>query len=154
MKKIIVILVAIVVSSSMVSCKKENAASKVKKENVDSAVQRDLKISEGSPVVSFDKTEYDFGTVKEGVFVETSFVLTNVGKTDLIITNAKSTCGCTVPVWPRDVIKPGESGEIKVKFNTIGKPNKQSKTVTIYTNTEKGVEFVKIKGFVTPKKIK
>jgi len=152
MKKIAIVLVTVSISLLMISCGESNAVSKVKKENVANAQKRDMDINKGAPIVSFDKTEFDFGTVNEGEFVETTFVITNTGKSDLIITNAQSTCGCTVPVWPRKAVKPGETADIKVKFNTRGKPNKQSKAVTLYTNTAKGREVVKIKGFVTPKK--
>lgn len=136
----------------LVSCGKENAALKVKKENLENAAKRDISISAGAPVVSFDKETHDFGTVNEGDVVQTSFIVTNTGKGDLVITNAKASCGCTVPNWPKEAIAPGETGEIKVRFNTNGKPNKQSKSITLTTNTAKGREIVKITGMVTPKK--
>ena len=151
MKKIIVAIAFVASVGVMFSCKEGNATSKVKKENVVKAEKRDNDISKGAPVVSFDRTEHDFGTVNEGEIVETSFVVTNSGKSDLVITNAKATCGCTVPVWPKEPVAPGKSAEIKVKFNTNGKPNKQSKAVTLYTNTAAGREVVKIVGMVTPK---
>lgn len=151
MKKAIIALAFLVSVGSLVSCQKGNAASKVKKENILKAQERDNDISKGAPVISFDKETHDFGVVKEGDVVETSFVVTNTGKSSLVITDAKATCGCTVPTWPKEAVGPGESAEVKVKFNTSGKPNKQSKTVTLYTNTEKGVETVKITGMVTPK---
>ncbi|MFY7671498.1 DUF1573 domain-containing protein [Tenacibaculum sp. MEBiC06402] len=151
MKKIVGILVLAVAFSSVISCKKGNAAAKVKQENVTQANQRDKEISQGAPEIAFDKEVYDFGTVEEGFVVETSFKVTNTGKSDLVITDAKATCGCTVPTWPKDPIKPGATAEIQVKFNTAGKPNKQSKTVTLTTNTSKGQEQVKVTGMVTPK---
>lgn len=136
----------------LVSCGKENAALKVKKENLENAAKRDISISAGAPVVSFDKETHDFGTVNEGDVVQTSFIVTNTGKGDLVITNAKASCGCTVPNWPKEAIAPGKTGKIKVRFNTNGKPNKQSKSITLTTNTAKGREIVKITGMVTPKK--
>lgn len=154
MKKAVVALAFLVATGSFISCGKGNATSKIKKENISKAEERDTNIGKGAPVVSFDKETYDFGTVKEGEVVETTFTVTNSGKTNLIITDAKATCGCTVPTWPKEPIAPGKTGELKVKFNTSGKPNKQSKTVTLYTNTEKGVETVKISGMVTPKQKK
>ena len=61
-------------------------------------------------------------------------------------------CGCTVPEYPREIpIKPGESSEIKVKFDSSNKPGMQRKTVTLVTNTEKGKELLNIKAFVLPK---
>jgi hypothetical protein len=123
----------------------------VKKTNLDSAKKRDVEISKGAASISFDKMEYDFGTVNEGDMVETTFVITNSGKTDLVISNAKPSCGCTVPVWPKEPIKPGASADLLVKFNTAGKPNRQSKTVTLTTNTATGREVVRLKGMVNPK---
>ncbi|PQJ20753.1 DUF1573 domain-containing protein [Tenacibaculum sp. SG-28] len=136
-----------------VSCKEGNAASKVKKENLIQAEKRDSQINIGSPIAKFDKEVFDFGKVPEGEIVKTTFTITNDGKSDLIISDATSTCGCTVPEWPKEAIAPGETKEIKVSFNTNGKPNKQSKAVTLTTNTEKGREILKITGMVTPKTI-
>ena len=66
----------------------------------------------------------------------------------LVVSNIKSTCGCTVPSnWTREVA-PGETGQFTVKFNGKGNGNKVSKTVTLTTNTEKGKEMVKITAFV------
>ncbi len=151
MRKTIGILALAVSFSTIVSCKKGNAAAKVKQENVTIANQRDKEINQGAPEIAFDKETHDFGVVEEGFVVETSFKVTNTGKSDLVITDAKATCGCTVPTWPKEPIKPGATAEIQVKFNTSGKPNKQSKTVTLTTNTAKGQEQVKVTGMVTPK---
>ena len=148
MKKII-FLVALV---AFTSCKKENASAKIKAENIEAAALRDAEINKGVPVIEWDKTEHDFGTLEHGEKVETIFTLKNIGEGDLVITNAKGSCGCTVPVWPRENIKPGESAEIKVVFNSSGKKNKTTNTVTLTTNTEKGNEIVRIKAFVNPKK--
>lgn len=151
MKKIAVAIAFILSTGVFVSCGNGNAASKVKKENIENAEKRDVSINAGAASISFDKEEYNFGTVTEGEVVKTTFTVTNTGKTDLVITNAKASCGCTVPVWPREAIAPGKTGEIQVSFNTNGKPNRQSKSITLTTNTKKGREVLKISGMVTPK---
>ena len=133
-----------------VSCK-ENAAAKIKKENIEIASDRDAKIKVGGAKISFDKIEHDFGTINEGDIVETIFSFTNTGKSELIISSAKGSCGCTVPEWPKEPILPGAKGEIKVKFNSDRKPNKQQKQVTLATNTNDGKEILIIKAQVTPK---
>ena len=133
------------------SCNKESASVKVKKENLETAKKRDVEISKGAAEIKFDIIEYDFGTVNEGEIVEAKYMVTNAGKTDLIISNVQASCGCTVPVWPKDPIKPGESAEVLANFNTAGKPNRQSKTLTLFTNTAKGREVLRLKGSVTPK---
>ncbi|CAM1367835.1 conserved exported protein of unknown function [Tenacibaculum soleae] len=151
MKKIAVAIAFILSTGVFISCGNGNAASKVKKENIENAEKRDVSINAGAASISFDKEEYNFGTVTEGEVVKTTFTVTNTGKTDLVITNAKASCGCTVPVWPREAIAPGKTGEIQVSFNTNGKPNRQSKSITLTTNTKKGREVLKISGMVTPK---
>jgi hypothetical protein len=133
------------------SCNTSNASSKVNKTNLENAKSRDIEIKKGSASISFDTNEYDFGTVNEGDVVEKTFKITNSGNTDLIITNAQPSCGCTVPVWPKEPIKPGASADLFVKFNTAGKPNRQLKTITLTTNTEAGRQVLKLKGSVTPK---
>lgn len=149
MKKIIALSV-LSLSLMLVSCN-ENAAKKIKSENLELAKERDKEIKIGGPKLKFDKTEHDFGVINEGDIVETVFTFTNSGKSELIITSAKGTCGCTVPEWPKEPIMPGESGEIKVKFNSDRKPNLQQKQITLVTNTDQGKEILKIKAQVTPK---
>jgi len=150
MKKTQIIYIAIL-SLVIVSCK-ENAASKIKETNLETAKERDAIINLGAPIIEFDKTEYDFGDVKEGDVVEGIFNISNAGKVDLIITNAKASCGCTVPEWPKEAIKPGESAELKFSFNSRGRTGKQSKSITLKTNTEKGTEMLRISGNVIGKK--
>ncbi|WP_108866968.1 DUF1573 domain-containing protein [Aquimarina aquimarini] len=148
MKKGILILAGIF-AMTLVSCK-EDAAKKVKEENVEMAEGRDAKNTD-FPVMSFAKTEHDFGTINEGDVVEHKFEFTNTGKAPLVIVSAKGSCGCTVPQWPKDPVAPGAKGEMLVKFNSSGKPNQQTKQVTITANTEAGKEIIKIKATVTPK---
>lgn len=148
MKKTIVIS-ALILAVAFVSCS-EDASKKIKTENLELAKERDNDIKLGGPKFKFDKTEHDFGTINEGDVVETVFNFTNEGKSELIITSAKGSCGCTVPEWPREPIMPGESGQIKVKFNSYRKPNLQQKQITLATNTENGKEILKIRAQVTP----
>ena len=148
MKKGILILAGIF-AMTFVSCK-EDASKKVKEENVGIAAERDEQ-NKDLPVMTFQETEYDFGTINEGDVVEHIFKFTNTGKAPLVIVSAKGSCGCTVPEWPKEPIAPGATGEMLVKFNSNGKPNLQNKQVTITANTEAGKEILKIKAMVTPK---
>jgi hypothetical protein len=132
------------------SCKQESAADKIT--DADMATIEAAKALEGKfPKVKLDKEVHDFGTINEGDMVETEFLVTNDGEVDLIISDAKGSCGCTVPEPPKEPIKPGASAPIKVTFNSQGKPGEQKKTVTLTTNTEKGYETFEIKANVTPK---
>lgn len=144
-----IVLAALSLGMFMISCK-EDASKKVNAENVESAKARDEQIKEGGPRIKFDKTEHDFGIITEGDIVETVFSFTNSGKSELIITSAKGSCGCTVPEYPKEPIMPGESGQIKVKFNSTKRLNLQQKQVTLTTNTGTGQEILKIRAQVIP----
>ncbi|MFN0729142.1 DUF1573 domain-containing protein [Polaribacter gochangensis] len=152
MRKIIVFSLAVSLGL-LTACSGGNAAAKVDQSKLAEAKKRDIDINKGAPIISLDKKEYDFGTVTDGDVVQTTFVITNTGKSPLIITDAKTTCGCTVPTWPKDKpIAPGESTEIEVVFNTAGKGGgRQVKDVTLFTNTAVGREILKIKGIVNRK---
>ena len=79
-------------------------------------------------------------------------MFTNVGKSNLIISDASGSCGCTVPDYPKNTpIKPGESGKIVVKFDSSNRPGMQRKAVTLITNTSKGKHILNIKSIVIPK---
>ncbi len=79
--------------------------------------------------------EFDYGTVKAGEIVEHVFKYKNTGNQPLVITNARSTCGCTVPKFDREPLPVGETAEISVRFNTKGKKGKQRKPVIVTANT-------------------
>ena len=149
MKRTFLIL-GVVTLMVLSSCKNNDATSKIKAENVEEAAQRD-QAAKKLAVMTFEATEYDFGTIEQGTQVEKIFKFTNTGEAPLIITNATSTCGCTVPEYPKNKpIAPGESGELLVKYNGSGK-NQITKTVTVTANTLKGAEQIVIRAFVNAK---
>ena len=130
------------------SCK-EDASKKIEEANVTAAAERDANASK-FPQIEFDKVEHDFGEIEKGTSVETTFNYKNTGDAPLVITDIKSSCGCTVPQdWSKDPLAPGESGKFSVKYNGSG-ANNITKTITVTANTEKGTEVVKIKAFVKP----
>lgn len=98
------------------------------------------------PIMKFEKELFEFGEISQGEKVNFSYKFTNVGEGDLIISSAKGSCGCTVPQWPKEPIRPGESGEIKVVFNSDGKSGKQHKTVEIIANTQPSNNVVALSG--------
>ncbi len=100
---------------------------------------------------SFPVDSHDFGTINEGDVVEHVFKFTNNGEAPLIIENARASCGCTVPNYPKEPIPVGGSGEIQVRFDSKGKPGVQSKTVTITANTNPKTTKIYIKSNVVPK---
>jgi hypothetical protein len=101
--------------------------------------------------MDFEAIEWDFGDINQGDVVVHAFKFTNSGSDPLIITNAKGSCGCTVPEWPRAPVAPGESGVIDVKFNSKGKKGKQNKRVTLTTNMVPSQQILTVKGQVNLK---
>ncbi|MFK8165025.1 MAG: DUF1573 domain-containing protein [Lewinella sp.] len=95
-----------------------------------------------------EANEYAFGSVKEGEVITHDFTFTNTGKVPLLITKARSTCGCTVPAYPEQPIAPGAEGIISVAFDTKNKYGRQRKAVTITANTYPASTVVYMDGTV------
>lgn len=101
--------------------------------------------------IKYEEEVFDFGVANEGDLVKHVFKFKNTGTEPLVISNAKGSCGCTVPTWPKEPVPPGGSAEINVEFNTKGKPGNQSKRVTVTANTVPTETFIEIKGTVKGK---
>ena len=114
-----------------------------------SSQQPNVKPEGPLPAFKFSEESFDFGTITEGDVVDHVFSFVNQGEAPLIISSATASCGCTVPVWPKAPIAPGEQGEIKVQFNSRSKPGVQNKTVTVTANTYPKVTRLKIKANVS-----
>ena len=89
-----------------------------------------------APVATFDNKVFDFGKITQGDKVKHDFKLTNDGKTDLLIRNVKTSCGCTA-VKNENIVKPGETTNLSIEFNSRGKRNRQNKSITVITNDPK-----------------
>ncbi|MBP7477126.1 MAG: DUF1573 domain-containing protein [Chitinophagales bacterium] len=85
--------------------------------------------------ISFQDTLINLGTIKEGEVKKLSFKFTNSGDQDLVIMDAKGSCGCTVANYPKEVFKPNTSGEITAEFNSKNRLGKNRKAISVYTNT-------------------
>ncbi len=103
------------------------------------------------PAFSFEKTEHDFGTIKEGEKVSYTFKFKNTGEAPLIISKVQPSCGCTAPDWSKEPIPVGGEGFVKVEFDSNGKPNIQQKSVNVTANTWPQVTTLRFKAMVTPK---
>lgn len=132
-----------------VSCNQKQT-SKITSEDMETIAVENV-LAGKLPKLELDKVEHDFGNINEGDVVETEFIVKNIGESDLVISDATASCGCTVPNYPKEPIAPGESAPIKVSFNSAGKTGQQNKTVTLTTNTETGKETFNIKANVAPK---
>ena len=124
-----------------------DATSRIESSN---EVSSEESMMEALPTIDFESDFHDFGEIQNGTPVETVFTYTNSGQSPLVVTDIKSTCGCTVPQgWSREPLAPGASSQFTVKFNGKG-ANKVSKTITLTTNTESGREQVRISAFIVP----
>ena len=100
------------------------------------------------PEITFKTTSYDYGSIAMNSDGTYSFEFTNTGNEPLILSKPRSSCGCTVPAWPKEPILPGESNKIKVTYNT-SKAGAFNKTVTVYSNAKnKSAIVLRIKGKV------
>ena len=118
-----------------------------KAEQPAAATTKPATVTDG-PQIKFESETIDYGDIIKGANGVRQFVFTNTGKTDLLITNAQGSCGCTVPTFPKEAIKPGEKGKIEVKYDTQ-RQGAFTKYVTITTNIgDKETKTLTIKGNV------
>ena len=159
-------IVAILASALLFSCGGEDAKSKpIKETPKQEASTPDVNTKPGKfdpaknaaqepagPLtsISFNEYTHDFGTIDEGDVVVHTFEFVNSGTEPLILDKCKGSCGCTVPVCPKEPIAPGATGSIEVKFNSKGKKNKQTKKVTVTANTDPAQTILTINAQVTP----
>ena len=140
-------LIALVSISLITFSCKEKATEKIENANVEAAAVRDASANKMA-VMSFDKTFHDFGQITQGTPQQTVFTFTNTGDAPLIITDATSSCGCTIPDYPKNTpIAPGQQGQMVVNFNGSGQ-NQVTKTINVQANTANGSELLKIQAFV------
>ncbi len=101
------------------------------------------------PMLTFDSTSLSMGRIAEGVQVEKVYGFENTGKTDLVLTDVRASCGCTVAKgWPRMPVPPGGRGQITVAFNSEGRPGMQHKTITVVANTDPPTSVLTLNGEV------
>ena len=142
-----ILWIVLVASSLLIACGK-------KKSGVNSDIVNNPLTANGNgdpsqlAEISFEETQYNFGEIIQGQVVETDFNFTNKGKNDLVIYDAKGSCGCTIPEWPKDPVKPGKSNKIHIKFDSTNKEGHQTKTVTLTCNTQPNQVTLQIIGDV------
>ena len=103
------------------------------------------------PQITLEEKTFNFGDIQQGDQVEHIFAFENTGTAPLILTNVQTTCGCTVPKWPREPIPPGQKAEILVKFDSTGKIGKVNKVVKIVSNAVTPITQVTITTNILPK---
>lgn len=108
-------------------------------------------VAQDGAMIEFEKEVHDYGTIKNGADGTCSFDFKNTGNQPLIISNAKGSCGCTVPSWPKEPINPGQTATITVKYDTK-RTGAINKSVTITSNAvNEPTKVLRIKGNVLPK---
>jgi hypothetical protein len=153
MNKKLILFVVTTLFVMTTSCKKEEEKTNDIQSDTnivaDSPSTPTLPPTEGKyPELTFEKQEHDFGTIKQGDKVTYEFKFKNTGQADLLISDAKGSCGCTVPEIPEKPLSPGETGFIKVQFNSEGRAGIQEKQVTVITNTIPNTNIIRIKAEV------
>ena len=111
-----------------------------------------VKSSDIAPIMTFTENIHDFGILQDGEVVTYKFKFTNTGNADLIVSSATASCGCTVPSYPKEPVKPGQESAIDVQFNSSGKSGKNEKQITILSNTVPNQTYLIIKADVQSKK--
>jgi hypothetical protein len=139
-----IILFFVVVCIVIASC-----SGNPKEKNIDQTEKQ--VVQNGKPEIKFDTLFYDFGNIIEGEKVAVTFRFKNIGTSELLILDAFSTCGCTVPDFSKEPVLPGNDGKIEVVFDSSNRSGLQNKTVTLKTNTLLGETTLWIKANVKSK---
>lgn len=143
MKKIFLSIAVVFSTALVVNAQTNSAATPAQAKPVQSAP-----VNPNAPDLKFQQEVFDFGNIKEGVQATHEFKFTNVGKEPLVISNVQASCGCTTPKWPKEPVKPGESGIITAIYSSKGRPGTFNKAITITSNAKTSSKVLYIKGSV------
>lgn len=124
-----------------------------KKEDVNKETKKESSVSlidNRAEITILGNETINFGEIIEGEKVDLEFRIKNTGTGNLIITNAKASCGCTKLEYPKEIIKPGNEDNISVTFDSTRKPGKQKKQITLTTNSTPSIKILSIEGNVLP----
>jgi hypothetical protein len=101
------------------------------------------------PVITFEDSTLDFGSILEGEKVQLTYRFKNEGKSPLVLSRIETSCGCTASKsWPREPISPGETGEIEIEFDSNQRVGKQTKTISVIANTFPATTLLHLEGEV------
>lgn len=137
MNKILQFVAPVALSMLLLACGSKQNNDQIPADVVNNPNTASGQIDKNSlPIIVFEKDFHDFGKLMAGEQVTYAFKFKNTGKSLLLISNVSTSCGCTVSDYPKTPIKPGESGTIDVSFNSEGRHGMQSKTITVFSNTQ------------------
>tara|TARA_B100000959_G_scaffold79780_1_gene84955 strand:- start:6590 stop:7099 length:510 start_codon:yes stop_codon:yes gene_type:complete len=149
MKKIILLLTAFLIGFVVLAQRIPQPEKAEPVVEIEEAKQEQIEEPSSNATIDFESKVYDYGVLEHNGNGDGEFIFTNNGTEALLIKNAKGSCGCTVPTWPREPIMPGETSRIGVKYAT-NRVGKFTKTITLTTNASKKPAILTIKGEVTP----
>ena len=112
------------------------------------ALEQEGEFAMGEPVMLFDTLVHDFGTIIEGEQVVCYFEYTNSGEGNLMITGVETSCGCTIPNWNRELLKPGAKETLELIFDASGRSGQQLKQITVKSNAKNQVVRLTIRARV------
>jgi len=141
----------IIFSISVVSCNNanKNDDGKIPADVVNNPISADNEDNtQGLPIIAFTEYMHDFGRVIQGEIVTYGFKFRNAGKSDLLISGVSTSCGCTASDFPKEPLKPGEEGVIKITFDSKGRKGFQRKTATVLANTQPSKRTLTIKAMI------
>jgi hypothetical protein len=127
-----------------ISCK-ENTSTEITTNDVMNSQSADGSTNANLPDIKFEEETHDFGRITQGEKVAFGFKFKNTGGSNLIISSANGSCGCTVPEYPKKPILPGEEATVNVVFSSEGKAGVVEKSITIVTNCEPSTKIIYIK---------
>jgi hypothetical protein len=142
MKKITLSVFACLV---LISCSNDEKSISTEDINISASANGNVS-PENLPVIEFEEETHDFGKITQGEKVSFSFKFKNTGKSNLLISSAQASCGCTVPKPPSEPLPAGASNKIDVTFDSNGKSGKFDKQITVLTNCEPNTKILKITG--------
>ncbi|MDD3740261.1 MAG: DUF1573 domain-containing protein [Bacteroidales bacterium] len=137
--KIIVYTIGLLLIVSLYSCNNSNTQTGGEYNITNPSTANGDGENNNLPAIEFTETEYNFGTVIQGEKVAHSFVFKNTGNGNLIISNVKASCGCTVPKWSKEPIKPGQTGNVEIVFDSANRDGIQTKSAKVYSNTQPNI---------------
>lgn len=132
------LLGALAITTAFTACKKESATDVYTEQEKQKLPK--CGGSRNAPVLVLSESNFNYGDVKMNESKDHYFVITNEGKSPLVIKDARATCGCTVPEWPKEPIPAGGKDSIKVQFTAGTVLGNTQKKVSLTTNTAQGLE--------------
>ena len=138
------VLLLMTVACSYVEKKEDSTKISTDVINVPATASGIPMVNGSAPVISFDEERHDFGRITQGEKVSYSFMFKNTGGSELVISSAQGSCGCTVPTYPKEPVKAGQESKIDVVFDSDGKSGLVEKTITLVTNCNPSTKVLTI----------